>query len=148
MSFEKVIRPFIEEALEYNKDNKSCHVAILLQGKHKVISHGFNQMDRQCFRGKSIRSLHAEIDCIRKCRPLKDLLKRNYNLVILKVAKDVNRTFYDSRPCKHCTIFLQGLGFKNVYCSDNNGEIVKINLDEYIPYNLYYHTEYDTEKKT
>ena len=134
--FERAIQGFVDEALDLNKNNKSCHVALLMQGKRKVISYGFNQMDRQCFRGKSIISLHAEIDCLRKCRPIRDIMKRNYSLVIVKVAKNDNRLFHDSMPCKHCTKFLLGLGFKNVYCSNNQGKIIKVNLDYYAPYNL------------
>jgi deoxycytidylate deaminase len=132
--FEKAIQGFVKEALELNKNNKSCHVALLMQGKRKVVSHGFNQMDRNCFRGKSVYSLHAEIDCLRKCRPIKDIMKRNYTFVIVKLAKKDDMTYYDSMPCKHCTKFLIGLGFKSVYCSNNQGEIVKINLEKYIPY--------------
>ncbi len=132
--FENAIKGYIKEAIELNKHNKSCHVALLMQGK-KIVSHGFNQMDRQCFRGKSILSLHAEVDCLRKCRPIKDIIKRNYSLVVVKVSKNDNGIYYDSMPCKHCTKFLLGLGFKNVYCSNKDGKIVKINLGEYIPYN-------------
>jgi deoxycytidylate deaminase len=134
-SFENIIQGYIEEAIELNKYNKSCHVALLMQGKRKVVSYGFNQMDRQCFRGKSVYSLHAEVDCLRKCRPIKDIMKRNYSLVVVKVSKKDDGTYYDSMPCKHCTDFLLGLGFKSVYCSNRDGKIVKVNLDIYIPYN-------------
>lgn len=133
--FEKVVQGFVSEARELNKHSKSCHVALLIQGKRKVVSYGFNQMDRQCFRGKSVYSLHAEVDCLRKCRPIKDIMRRNYTLVVVKIAKTVDGIFYDSMPCKHCTKFLLGLGFKSVYCSNSQGKIVKVNLDEYIPYN-------------
>ncbi len=136
MNFENVIQGYIDNALEFNKDNKSCHFALLMNGRHRVVSYGYNQMDRQCFRGKSILSLHAEIDCLRKCRPIKDIIKRNYTLVIIKVAKNEKKTFYDSMPCKHCKEFLQGLNFKSVYCSNNNGKITKIILNDYIPYDL------------
>jgi deoxycytidylate deaminase len=133
-SFESVVHAYIDEARELNKNSKSCHVALLIQGKRKVISYGFNQMDRQCFRGKSVYSLHAEVDCLRKCRPIKDVMKRNYTLVVVKIGK-ADEIFYDSMPCKHCTKFLLGLGFRSVYCSNKHGKIVKVSLDEYIPYN-------------
>lgn len=134
--FEQIIHGYVDKAREINKDNKSCHIAILMQGKRKVISYGFNQMDRQCFRGKSVYSLHAEVDCLRKCRPIKDIMKRNYKLIIAKIGKKEDTTFYDSMPCKHCTKFLLGLGFKNVYCTNSSGNITKVNLNKYIPYNL------------
>lgn len=134
-TFEKAIHGFIDQARELNKNNKSCHVALLMQGKRKVVSYGFNQMDRQYFRGKSVYSLHAEVDCLRKCRPIKDIMRRNYSLVVVKVGKKECIKFYDSMPCKHCTKFLLGLGFKNVYCSNNHGQIIKLNLCKYVPYN-------------
>ena len=133
--YENIVQGYVDEARELNKNNKSCHVALLIQGKRKVVSYGFNQMGRQCFRGKSIYSLHAEVDCLRKCRPIRDVMKRNYTLVVVKIGKIDTKTYYDSMPCKHCTKFLLGLGFKNVYCSNKHGEIVKINLNNYIPYN-------------
>jgi cytidine deaminase len=136
MNFEKAIQSYVDEALEFNKNNKSCHVALLMHGKRKVISYGFNQMDRQCFRGKSVFSLHAEVDCLRKCRPIRDVMRRNYTLVIVKVAKNDDCTFHDSMPCKHCKKFLQGLNFKSVYCSNSKGKIVKVVLNDYTPYNL------------
>lgn len=135
--FENIIQEYADEARKLNKKSKSCHVALLIQGKRKVISYGFNQMDRQCFRGKSIYSLHAEVDCLRKCRPIKDVMKRNYTLVVVKIGKLDTGTYYDSMPCKHCTKFLLGLGFKNIFCSDKHGKIVKINLDKYVPYNAF-----------
>lgn len=133
--FERVVQGYVDEAIAANKHNKSCHVALLLQGR-KVVSVGFNQMDRQCFRGKSVYSVHAEVDCLRKCRPIRDVMKRNYTLVIAKVAKDADGTFYDSMPCRECTKFLKGLNFKKVYCSNSSGQIVKIDLDSYVPYNM------------
>lgn len=133
MSFERVIQLYINEALELNANNKSCHLALLLRG-HKVMSYGFNQMDRQCFRGKTISSMHAEIDCLRKCRPIRDLFKRNYTLIIVKVSKSDDMLYSDSSPCKCCTKFIKGLGFKHVYCTTKEGTIEKIDLSEYIPY--------------
>jgi deoxycytidylate deaminase len=142
--YDHVVRGYVDEAIAMNKHNKSCHVAILLSGK-KVISVGFNQMDRQCFRGKTVHSVHAEVDCLRKCRPIRDIMKRNYTLVVVKVSKDPNGSYYDSMPCKECTKFLKGLNFRKVYCSNNAGQIVKINLNDYVPYNIHIRTESDTE---
>lgn len=133
--FETIVQEYAEEAIRLNKHNKSCHIALLMNGKRKVVSYGFNQMDRQCFRGKSIISLHAELDCLRKCRPIKDIIKKNYSLVVVKVSKNDDGTYYDSMPCKHCTKFLIGLGFKSIYCSNRDGKIVKIIFENYIPYN-------------
>lgn len=133
--FDEIIQNYVDKAVKLNKKNKSCHIALLIQGKNKVISHGFNQMDRQSFRGKSIISLHAEIDCLRKYRPISDLKKRNYSLVVVKISKN-KHNYYCSLPCKECTEFLINVGFKSIYCSNCNGDITKLNLNTYIPYNL------------
>lgn len=135
MCLESIIQLYANKALEHNGDNKACHMALLMSGNNKVISFGFNQMDRQCFRGKYVSSVHAEIDCLRKYRPIRDLMKRNYYLVIVKVAKSDKVMYHDSMPCKHCTRFLLGLNFRHVYCSNKDGSITKLNLNAYVPYN-------------
>jgi deoxycytidylate deaminase len=135
MNFDRIIQLYVDEALEHNKFNKDCHMALLLNGR-RVISHGFNQMDRQCFRGKSVFSLHAEIDCLRKCKPIKNIKKKNYDLLIIKVARNTNKLYHDSRPCKNCTNFIKGLGFRHVYCTTADESIKKIDLFNYLPYDL------------
>lgn len=130
----RLIHNYIVKARELNKQNKSCHIAILLRGK-KIVTYGFNNMDRQCYRGKPIFSMHAEIDCLRKYKPSGSINKRNYTLVVVKVAK-LEDKYYDSMPCKNCTKVILELGIKKLYCSRNNGDIVKINLKEYVPYNF------------
>jgi len=132
-SLERIIQGFITRAIENNKKNKHCHLALLLN-KGKVIYHGFNQMDRQYYRGKSTYSLHAEIDCLRKCRPIRDIIKRNYSLVVVKVSRSSVGKLYNSMPCKCCTDFIRALGFKKIYCSNDEGKIVKVILNNYIPF--------------
>lgn len=137
MNFDKIIQNYASEALELNRYNKSCHIAILLH-KKKVVSFGYNQMDRQCFRGKAITSLHAEVDCIRKIRPISDISKRNYSLLIIKISR-YDHTYTNSKPCDCCTKFIKGVGINHVYCSNENGEIEKIKLDDsYIPEKITY----------
>jgi deoxycytidylate deaminase len=132
MDFDKIIRTYLQDALTLNKNNKSCHMAFLLHHQ-KIISHGFNQMDRQCFRGRAITSLHAEIDCIRKIRPLSDINRRNYKMLIIKVSRH-DLKYSNSKPCDCCTKFIKDVGINHIYCSNNNGTIEKIKLDSsYIP---------------
>lgn len=130
--FENIVIKFIDEAYNANRNSKSCHMALLLKGRKKVISYGFNRMERQLFRGKTVNSLHAEIDCIRKIK--QDI--SNYTLIIVKISKTDELRYYDSMPCKHCTDFIINAGLKRVYCSNNSGKIVKINLNDYVPYNI------------
>lgn len=144
--FDKIVELYMDETFERNRENRACHVAFLLKGK-KVIQTGFNQMDRQCFRGKCITSLHAEIDCLRKARPITELIRKNYSLLVINISKEafedddhphrhnnVHSYYKNSKPCSNCTKFLMGLNFKFIYCSNENGEIEKLYLDTYEPY--------------
>jgi deoxycytidylate deaminase len=135
MDFDSIIRGYITDALEHNKYNKSCHIAVLLDRK-KVVSYGFNQMDRQCFRGKAITSLHAEIDCLRKLRPISSI-KKKYKLLVIKVSRH-DFTYTDSMPCDCCTRYIKGVGLNSVYASNENGKIEKINLETYNPVKITY----------
>ena len=76
--------------------------------------------------------IHAEIDCIRKLKPVKD---KNKNLVKIDIC--VVRFLHDkslaiSRPCFNCLQEMNNLAMKkgykivNVYYSDDDKKIVKI----------------------
>ena len=131
--FKHIVLRYMQEARRMNRVNKSCHIAVLLKGKRKICSYGFNQMDRQCYRGKHVSSLHAEVDCVRKmAEPLRAM--RRYTLVVAKVSKNDDSKMYSSMPCKECTKYLLGLGFKSIYCSTHHGTIVKVHLNKYVPY--------------
>lgn len=132
-----IIKQYIDDAMELNKYKKSCHIALLIKGKNKVISHGFNQMDRGCFRGKSITSLHAEIDCLRKIRPFTRLCNKKYIFVVVKVSR-YDKSFTNSRPCDCCTKYIKGVGINSIYCSTELGSIEKINMDDYTPCKICY----------
>lgn len=135
MNFEKLVRVYVEEAIKLNKYKKSCHIALLIYKKNKVISYGFNQMDRCYFRGRKICSLHAEIDCLRKIKPTVKLENKKYKLVVVKISRyDLKLT--DSRPCDFCTQYIKRVGINSVYCSMESGEIKKIDMDSYIPYKI------------
>lgn len=131
--FKPTILKYVQEAREMNRTNKSCHIAVLLQGKRKICSYGFNQMDRQCYRGRHVSSLHAEVDCVRKIQHIQQKVQR-YTLIVAKVSKNDDSKMYSSMPCKECTKYLLGLGFKSIYCSTHHGTIVKVRLTKYVPY--------------
>lgn len=135
MDFINLVQPYIDKAIELNKNKKSCHIALLVCNKNKVISYGFNQMDRGCFRGKKIYSLHAEIDCLRKIRPITKLDNRKYKLVVVKISR-FDKKLTDSRPCDYCTQFIKGVGINSVYCSIESGKIEKINMNNYKPFKI------------
>lgn len=133
-SFEKLLDKYAEKALYKNRYNKACHVAFLLKNRKVPIKIGYNQMERQCFQGQEITSLHAEIDCLRQCRSIK---AKNYTFLVVNISKDIKDgkiKYKDSRPCIHCTKFLKEVGFKHIYCSNSEGVIEKLSLSLYDPY--------------
>ena len=143
--FKPTVLKYVQEARDLNRFNKSCHIAVLMQGTRKVCSYGINQMERQYYRGRHVSSLHAEIDCVRKCKSIDGKRKRRsqttstahgYTLIVAKVSKNDNNKFYSSMPCKDCTRFLLEHGFKKIYCTTYEGAIVKVRLDDYVPYDL------------
>ena len=134
--FDRLIENYADGALKINGENRACHIAFLLKTNKIALKIGYNRMDRQCFRGREITSLHAEIDCLRQYRPIRDLTKKGYNLLVVNISKDIcgKIKYKDSRPCIHCTKFLRGLGFTYVYCSTPEGIIEKMSLIGYDPY--------------
>lgn len=131
MNFERIVNLFLEDALDCNKNEKSCHMAILMNGKNKIYSHGFNQMDRHYFQGKCVTSLHAEVNCLSRIKIKTNNLKK-YKLLVIKVSRH-DMSFTDSRPCDICTELIREIGIKKVYCSNKNGTIEKLNMNNYIP---------------
>jgi deoxycytidylate deaminase len=131
--YDIIVNKYKQHALKTN--SRSCHIAFLLKGK-KILHFGLNQMNRNYYEGKSITSLHAEIDCLRK---LGNNKIKNYSILVVNLIKDNSKnttdTLYkDSRPCANCTSYLIKKGFKHVLCSTQNGIIEKINLKDYKPY--------------
>lgn len=135
MNYQNIIYRYIEDAIELNRHKKSCHIAILVKRKNEVISYGFNQMERGCFRGKKITSLHAEIDCLRKIRPVTRLDNKKLTLVVVKISR-YDMSFTDSRPCDCCTNYIKGVGINTIYCSTESGSIEKININNYNPFKI------------
>jgi deoxycytidylate deaminase len=137
MSYDNIVKQYIDDAIKLNKYKKSCHIALLIKGKNEVLSYGYNQMDRGCFRGKSITSLHAEIDCLRKIRPFTRLCNKKYTLVVVKISRH-DKSFTDSRPCDQCTRYIKSVGINSIYCSNELGHIEKIHMDNYTPCKICY----------
>ena len=98
--------------------------------KVNVLSYGVNKMGDT---DGITPGIHAEYDAIRKLPKLKRN-KRPKIINILVIRISVKNRLQLSKPCANCiqmmNIFPEKLGYKikHVYYSDNNGNIVKSNL--------------------
>lgn len=100
--------------------------------KINVLSYGQNHY--LCDTNKA--SIHAEHDAINKlpfCRKKIDI-----NMLIIKFTNDKQMKLTMSKPCNKCRNMMtslfpkKGYNIKNIYYSDQNGEIVKSTLNKLI----------------
>jgi cytidine deaminase len=77
--------------------------------------------------------IHAEHDAINKLRPIKR--KRHLqciNMLVIRISK--NNRLQNSKPCANCIEIMKtlpprkGYKIKNLYYSNDNGELVKTTL--------------------
>ncbi len=99
------------------------HGCVIFKG-NRVISTGYNQI-RYCNKldkkyRKWINSLHAEQkaiifsnDDLRRCS-------------ILVVRLNNNNELKNSRPCSKCLGLIKDVGIRNIYYSNNDGQIEKL----------------------
>jgi hypothetical protein len=95
--------------------------------KANILSFGFNMMGDEAGNKPGI---HAEHDAINKLKPIKR--KKNLqivNLLVIRLSKQ--NKLQSSKPCSNCIKILKtlpekkGYKIKNIYYSDENGEIIK-----------------------
>jgi cytidine deaminase len=98
--------------------------------KANILSFGFNMMGD--VEGNE-QGIHAEHDAINRLKPLKRNKRlQSINILVIRLSKS-NR-IQQSKPCANCIQTMKTLpekkGYKirNIYYSDNNGEIVKSNI--------------------
>lgn len=98
--------------------------------KTNILSFGFNRIGD--IDGHEA-GIHAEHDAINKLKPL-DRKKHLQNINILVVRITKNNTLHNSKPCANCLEIMKilpekkGYRIRNIYYSDDNGNIVKSNL--------------------
>jgi hypothetical protein len=99
--------------------------------KASILSYGINKIgDSKCLNA----GIHAEHDAIRKLLPLKNK-KRLKAVSILVIRLSVKNKLQSSKPCSNCIEIMKnlpikiGYKIKDVYYSDNEGNIVKTNLN-------------------
>lgn len=98
--------------------------------KANILSFGFNRMGD--INGNEA-GIHAEHDAINKLKPLEKKKKfEPINLLVIRFSK--NNKLQNSKPCANCIQTMKilpqkkGYRIKNIYYSNDNGEIIKSNL--------------------
>lgn len=98
--------------------------------KANILSFGFNMMGDS---DGNEPGIHAEHDAINRLKPLgrrKHL--QNINMLVIRISK--SNKIQNSKPCANCINTMKnlpekkGYRIKNIYYSNDNGDIVKSNL--------------------
>ena len=112
------------------------HACCILQGninikKATIISFGFNKMG-DIYGNEA--GIHAEYDAIQNLKPLGNRKKLEpINMVLIRFS--TNYKLQNSKPCSMCVRNMKilpgkkGYIIKNIYYSDENGVIIKSNLN-------------------
>jgi hypothetical protein len=108
--------------------------------KANILSYGFNSMGN--VEGTEA-GIHAEHDAILKLKPI-NYKRRLININILIIRMSRMNKIQNSKPCVNCIQKLKylplkkGYKIKNVYYSDDNGDIIKTNLTKLENEELHY----------
>jgi hypothetical protein len=116
----------------------------LILKRANILSFGFNRIGDT--NGDSA-GIHAEHDAINKLKPLyKKKRLVPINILVIRISK--SNKLQNSKPCANCIKVMKilpekkGYIIKNVYYSNNNGDIVKSSLkileNEELHYSRYY----------
>ena len=98
-----------------------------------VLSYGINKYDNP----RGVGTTHAEIDAINHLPPQSNK-KKLINIDILVIRTSNCGKIGMSKPCLHCILSMQtlpqkkGYLIKNIFYSNENGNIIKTNLNEMI----------------
>lgn len=119
-----VIKRCIEEA---NKSTYRFHIGCVIFKGNRIISSGHNYI-RSC---SSIsakhraweNSLHAEQAAIINAGDKNKL--KGCSILVMKVSK-TNGYLSNAKPCPYCQASIDYVGIKNVYYTNEEGEIVKL----------------------
>ena len=98
--------------------------------KARILSFGVNQMGDV---NGNTPGIHAEEDALSKLMPLK-YKKRLEPINLLVIRLSSKNKLQSSKPCSNCIKLLsiipkkKGYKIENIYYSDENGDIIKTNL--------------------
>jgi hypothetical protein len=108
------------------------HVSCVLKKKGtkiRILSFGMNQMGDT---DGLVPGIHAELDAVTKLKPLRQKRLEIIDLLVIRLSKTNN--IQSSRPCNNCievmTYFPEKKGYKikTIYYSNNDGDIIKTDL--------------------
>ena len=100
------------------------------KGKVSILSFGFNQVGDV---DGNVPGIHAEHAAINKLKPsYRKKRLQTINLLVIRISK--NNKLQNSKPCTNCIQNMKilpekkGYKIKNVYYSNNDGDIIKSNF--------------------
>ena len=98
--------------------------------KINILSYGFNMMGDY---SRNDHGIHAEHDAITRLKQLKKKKHlRNVNMLVIRISK--NNKLQNSKPCANCIETMKilpekkGYHIRNIYYSNENGDIIKSSL--------------------
>jgi cytidine deaminase len=117
--------------------------------KGNILSYGFNMMGDVSGNQPGI---HAEYDAINRLRPLKRKKHlQNINILVVRLSK--NNKLQSSKPCANCIKTMKilpekkGYRIRNIYYSNENGDIVTSSLKNLDNEELHYSRFFRKNKK-
>lgn len=112
--------------------------------KANILTFGFNKMGDV---NGNEAGTHAEHDAINKLKPLNKRKRlQNINMLVIRISK--TNKLQNSKPCAICIQIMKnlpekkGYRIRNIYYSNDNGEIIKSNLKTLENDDLHYSTYY------
>lgn len=119
MNIDKIIDIAKEEAC---KSSHKARMGCVIFNKKTIISKSYNSAlkSRKKLHPKYQKwdySVHAELDAIIKARH--DL--KGCSLLIVRLNK--NNELRMSKPCHHCMKYIEHVGIKNIFYTDNEGRL-------------------------
>ena len=108
--------------------------------KVNILSYGFNMMSDISGNQPGVHAEHDAINGLRPLRRKKHL--QNVNMLVIRVSK--NNKLQNSKPCANCIETMRvlpqkkGYRIRNIYYSNENGEIIKSSLQNLEKEELHY----------
>jgi tRNA(Arg) A34 adenosine deaminase TadA len=117
---EFLIEEMKDICFNYNHEVRSKHVAIVIKNTKILSEPSFNYLIEN-------DTIHAEISAmqnfLKKNKKTCDRMIKKISLIVLRVNR--YNELVNSKPCYHCLEYLKNIGIKNIYFSDDNGNIIK-----------------------
>lgn len=112
--FREILVKFAE-----NSDVNQRHSAAIIKGD-KILNIGFN---KYCRFAKQ-NTIHAEMDVLLSLKKKCKHQIKSVDIIIIRISNFNSSTLKNSRPCNHCIEYLQKYPIRNVYYSNEYGDIV------------------------